>query len=104
MTHPLPELRHVYAHPFMDSGRWEGFEHRAGDVFICTSYKAGTTWMQILGAGFLGGIGFTMSLFISNLSFTEGGYMEYAKIGIMAGSLLSACCGYLILRFAKSNV
>jgi len=64
----------------------------------------GTTWMQILGAGFLGGIGFTMSLFISNLSFTEGGYMEYAKIGIMAGSLLSACCGYLILRFAKSNV
>jgi aryl sulfotransferase len=48
MTHPLPELRHVYAHPFMDSSRWEGFEHRAGDVFICTSYKAGTTWMQMI--------------------------------------------------------
>jgi len=48
MTNKRPEIRHVYAHPFMDSGRWEGFEHRAGDVFICTSYKAGTTWMQMI--------------------------------------------------------
>jgi NhaA family Na+:H+ antiporter len=64
----------------------------------------GTTWMQIFGAGLLGGIGFTMSLFISNLSFTEGGYLEYAKIGIMAGSFISACCGYLILRCSKTKV
>jgi len=48
MTNPRPEMRHVYAHPFMDSGRWEHFEHRAGDVFICTSYKAGTTWVQMI--------------------------------------------------------
>lgn len=61
----------------------------------------GTTWTQIFGAGLLGGIGFTMSLFISNLSFTEGGHLEYAKIGIMIGSFVSACGGYAILRFSK---
>jgi len=48
MSNQTPEIRHIYAHPFMDSGRWEGFEHRPGDVFICTSYKAGTTWMQMI--------------------------------------------------------
>jgi aryl sulfotransferase len=48
MTANLPSLDHVYAHPFMDSSRWEGFEHRPGDVLICTSYKAGTTWMQMI--------------------------------------------------------
>jgi aryl sulfotransferase len=48
MTDPRPEIRRVYANPLMDSARWENFEHRAGDVFICTSYKAGTTWMQMI--------------------------------------------------------
>ncbi|MCZ6502480.1 MAG: sulfotransferase domain-containing protein [Gammaproteobacteria bacterium] len=48
MPDDKPEIRHHYAHPFMDSGRWESFEHRAGDVLICTSYKAGTTWMQMI--------------------------------------------------------
>jgi NhaA family Na+:H+ antiporter len=66
-----------------------------------TGLIQGTTWMQIFGAGLLGGIGFTMSLFIANLSFTGDGHMEYAKIGIMAGSLISACGGYAILRWCK---
>ncbi len=48
MINRKPEIRHVYAHPFMDSSRWQGFDHRAGDVLICTSYKAGTTWMQMI--------------------------------------------------------
>ncbi|SDP37494.1 Na+/H+ antiporter NhaA [Desulforhopalus singaporensis] len=60
----------------------------------------GTTWTHILGAGFLGGIGFTMSLFIANLSFTQGEYLEYAKIGIMIGSFFSACGGYALLRWS----
>lgn len=64
----------------------------------------GTSWTQIIGAGFLGGIGFTMSLFISNLSFHEGGYLEYAKIGIMIGSFISACCGYILLRQGKKGI
>ncbi len=60
-----------------------------------------TTWTQIFGAGMLGGIGFTMSLFIANLSFTEGTNFEYAKIGVIIGSLVSAVAGYLVLRLAR---
>ncbi|WP_136808225.1 Na+/H+ antiporter NhaA [Desulfosediminicola flagellatus] len=59
----------------------------------------GFTWLRVLAIGFLGGIGFTMSLFISNLSFVRPEFIEYAKIGIICGSMLSATLGYLILRF-----
>ena len=61
----------------------------------------GTTWTQILGTGFLGGLGFTMSLFISNLSFDGGHLLEYAKVGIMIGSIFSAALGYALLRWGK---
>lgn len=40
-------LRH-YRHPVWDSARWQGFEGRAGDILICTPYKAGTTWTQMI--------------------------------------------------------
>ena len=63
----------------------------------------GATWSMILGVGFLGGIGFTMSLFISALSFTEPVFQEYAKIGIIGGSLVSGICGYAVLRWASRN-
>lgn len=59
----------------------------------------GFTWTRMLGIGFMGGIGFTMSLFISGLSYQNPLLIDYAKIGIIAGSLVSALCGYLILRF-----
>ncbi len=46
-----PERRHVYQNHHLDSTRWNYFEHRADDIIISTSYKAGTTWMQtIVGA------------------------------------------------------
>jgi NhaA family Na+:H+ antiporter len=61
---------------------------------------SGATWLMIVGVGFLGGIGFTMSLFISALSFSDPLYQEYSKIGIIIGSLLGGICGYLILRIA----
>ncbi|MGE0621609.1 MAG: sulfotransferase domain-containing protein [Pseudomonadales bacterium] len=44
----LPRPLHRYEHLVFDSGRWAGFEHRPGDILICTSYKAGTTWTQML--------------------------------------------------------
>ncbi|MFT5699734.1 MAG: NhaA family Na+:H+ antiporter [Desulforhopalus sp.] len=66
-----------------------------------TSLIHGTTWTQILGTGFLGGLGFTMSLFISNLSFDGGLLLEYAKVGIMIGSFFSAALGYALLRWGK---
>ena len=53
----------------------------------------GVTWMHILGAGMLGGIGFTMSIFIAGLSFPAGQLVEISKIGIISGSLLSAIFG-----------
>ena len=44
----LPTIEHRYEHLVFDSGRWADFEPRKGDVLICTSYKAGTTWTQML--------------------------------------------------------
>jgi len=66
-----------------------------------TGLIQGTSWTQILGVGLLGGIGFTMSLFVSNLSFTDSVHLEYAKIGIMIGSFISAGAGYALLRWAR---
>ena len=62
----------------------------------------GATWPMIIGVGFLGGIGFTMSLFIAALSFTVPVYQEYAKMGIIIGSIASAVFGYVLLRIASS--
>jgi NhaA family Na+:H+ antiporter len=54
---------------------------------------------QIIGVSFLGGIGFTMSIFIASLAFIDNLiYLDSAKIGILIGSLLSAICGYIILN------
>ncbi|MDJ0622369.1 MAG: Na+/H+ antiporter NhaA [Desulfocapsaceae bacterium] len=63
-----------------------------------TSLIQGVTWRHILGASCFGGIGFTMSLFISGLSFATPEYLEYAKIGIITGSFVCAIMGYLVLR------
>lgn len=53
----------------------------------------GVGWPQLLGAAWLGGIGFTMSLFISQLAFTDPAQLELAKIGILFGSLVAALVG-----------
>jgi len=62
----------------------------------------GVTWPMIVGVGFLGGIGFTMSLFIAALSFSVPVYQEYAKMGIIIGSMASAVLGYVLLRISSS--
>jgi NhaA family Na+:H+ antiporter len=60
---------------------------------------ASVRWSQILGLGLLGGIGFTMSLFITNLAYEEAPELvATAKVGIFAASLLAGTLGYLLLR------
>lgn len=44
----LPTLDHDYLTVFFDNRRWESFTRRADDVVVCTSYKAGTTWTQMI--------------------------------------------------------
>lgn len=53
---------------------------------------------HIIGAGFLGGIGFTMSIFITLLAFTDQALIDQSKIAIMLASLASGSIGYLILK------
>ncbi len=59
----------------------------------------GIQFRQIIGVAILSGVGFTMSLFIGGLAFSENMvYMNSAKAGIIAGSLLSGLLGYLVLK------
>jgi len=57
----------------------------------------GVTWKQIYGASMLAGIGFTMSLFISNLAFSDPVMLTSAKVGILTASFISAGLGWFIL-------
>ncbi len=57
-----------------------------------------TKWMNIIGLGLLGGMGFTMSLFIADLAFVSSHHLDPAKIGILIGSLISGIAGYIVLR------
>ncbi len=64
------------------------------------------TVRALLGMGILGGIGFTMSLFIAMLSFEKGVDLDSAKLGILGGSFLAGILGYFYLKifvFSKSK-
>jgi NhaA family Na+:H+ antiporter len=62
------------------------------------------SWGQILGAGWVCGIGFTMSLFIATLAFGDGALLDMSKIGILAASLSAGICGGIfLLRVADAK-
>jgi NhaA family Na+:H+ antiporter len=57
-----------------------------------------SNWLKFYGVGILTGIGFTMSLFVGNLAFSDSSnYLDGVKIGVLAGSFLSALIGYFML-------
>jgi NhaA family Na+:H+ antiporter len=58
----------------------------------------GSTWTQVLGVAVLGGIGFTMSLFIGMLAFPDPAQAAPLRLGVLVGSLISAVVGYTLLR------
>jgi NhaA family Na+:H+ antiporter len=62
------------------------------------SLPEGVTWPQIAGVGLLAGVGFTMSLFVSELAFGAGALVDAAKLGILVASLTAGLGGYLVLR------
>tara|TARA_R110000782_G_scaffold19140_9_gene52319 strand:- start:23976 stop:25646 length:1671 start_codon:yes stop_codon:yes gene_type:complete len=67
------------------------------------SLPRGVTWRHIVGAGMLGGIGFTMAIFIANLAYaTDPVNLEHAKLAILVASTISAVGGAVILATCRS--
>ncbi len=64
----------------------------------------GSSWLQIYGVSLVAGIGFTMSLFIGTLAFPEEAQAAPVRLGVLAGSVLSAALGYAVLRWASAEV
>ncbi|MGK2861586.1 MAG: Na+/H+ antiporter NhaA [Chitinophagaceae bacterium] len=62
------------------------------------SLPAGVSWKHLFGAGILAGIGFTMSIFISNLAFKDGGMIQSSKIAVLVASVLTCIIGLIWLR------
>ena len=63
-----------------------------------------STWLQLYGVSILTGIGFTMSLFVDSLAFTDGNlYQQADKLAVLLASFAAGAVGYLVLRMAKTN-
>ena len=71
--------------------------------FKWATLPEGVNHQHILGAGFLAAIGFTMSLFITDLAFVNKDLILQSKLGILSASMFASIVGYLIIRTAKSN-
>jgi len=63
----------------------------------------GVNWSQILGASWLCGIGFTMSLFVAGLAFDEPDLLDLSKIAILGASVLAGCGGAAVLRSLRTE-
>jgi NhaA family Na+:H+ antiporter len=68
------------------------------------SLPAGVTWPMLGATGLIGGIGFTMSLFIAGLAFADASLLDAAKFGILAASSVAGVAGGLLLRRLTTRV
>jgi len=59
----------------------------------------GIFWKYMIGTGFLGGIGFTMSIFITILAFDSPEFIQNSKITVLLSSFLSGATGFMILKY-----
>lgn len=59
----------------------------------------GVSWVQMLGVSILGGVGFTMAIFVSDLAFDDAAMINAAKMGILSASLLAGIIGFAFLLF-----
>ena len=65
----------------------------------------GVGWKHVIGIGFIAGIGFTVSIFITELAFSGNqSFLNTAKMGIFIASAISALLGYIVLRTTKSSL
>lgn len=64
---------------------------------------ARSSWTTFVGLGMMGGIGFTMSLFITTLAFHDPAVLSQAKLGIYIGSILAGVCGYHFLKWSLAR-
>jgi len=69
-------------------------------IAVC---PANVSWRQIFGAGWLCGIGFTMSLFIATLAFSDGWMLDVAKIGTLGASVIAGLGGGWLLSLSRSR-
>lgn len=77
----------------------------SGAAWLAVRFRAGSLpegigWRQVVGTGAVGGIGFTVALFVAELAFGRGDTGKEAKIGIFVASVLAAALGILLLRRA----
>ncbi|WP_139652000.1 Na+/H+ antiporter NhaA [Raoultibacter phocaeensis] len=61
-----------------------------------------SNWGHMLGAGILGGVGFTMAIFVANLAFDDPAIVTTAKLAILSASLIAGVVGFLVL-FVQAN-
>jgi NhaA family Na+:H+ antiporter len=64
---------------------------------------AGCGWRHMIGVSAVAGIGFTVSLFVTDLAFTDAGPAEEAKIGILVASVIAGALGFAILRSGSAR-
>jgi NhaA family Na+:H+ antiporter len=67
------------------------------------SLPSGSHWGHIVGAALLGGVGFTMALFVANLAFQDPSHLDTAKAAILAASGCAGVIGFLYLRFMRHS-
>jgi len=76
---------------------WLAVRARAGEL------PQGVTWRHVLGGAVVAGIGFTLSLYVASLAFTDPRLIAAAKLAILVGSLASAAAGVAILSAMSSS-